>query len=481
MKKITLSLMAALVTVGATAGGLKTMPRHTLPKALHSAAEARQPLLSPVTTMQAKHPSAVSNMPFKPAQRLNAMAKAEEDATQEDALPYMVTTYTYQYDENVDAFLIRNMYVVQAQVDNGKAQLALFGLNPIEGVVEKGSNSMMQYAEEGERVDSITFSVGTVVYTEEDGTNYVIGLADINYNKLTRKYDFTRFADKTFGAYYYPDNGQIYVPGNYILALFPEDTSVSSPAYGLALCMLQLYPLDDIRAVMLKGTYSGQSYGGNPLTGDIRVVPVTSSDASGTAINSYYIAGFDPISDNAWLCFEQSADGFTATLDPDQFVDNAYYYTDETETDYFNITFTNFGYSGPDKDGYFTPTNYEQEEQVMGQLTYLVTVDNDENITLESDGSGNYFDYGFAEPDYDEDNSGLWAMVKNLKLNITSELLHPELTEGIKDASTNALRVLATECFDLQGRHVTSKHQGMTICKTRLADGSTRSSKVIRK
>ncbi len=104
-------------------------------------------------------------------------------------------------------------------VEGNKAYLQLFeeGLAPLEGEVFSGSNYMQSLYGDETKVDSITFTVG-VVYTGETAT-YDIAVCDYD-----RSIGIYKTNQKTFGAYYFADYGELYVPE--ILGLFSdEDTN----------------------------------------------------------------------------------------------------------------------------------------------------------------------------------------------------------------------------------------------------------------
>jgi len=65
----------------------------------------------------------------------------------------------------------------------------------------------------------------------------------------------------------------------------------------------------------------------------------------------------------------------------------------------------------------------------------------------------------------------------NLAFTVIPEFVH----NGIDGVSEGATRVLSSDSFDLQGRRVSADHTGLTIVKQRMADGTVKSRKVIRK
>lgn len=129
-------------------------------------------------------------------------------------------------------------------VQDGKAYFAPFAdLGMVEGVVEAGAKNA--YSEFG--ADSITFTCSSIATSTATGEKLYLEPCDFNLND-----DWTvvrKDGAKTFGAYYFAENGELYVPE--ILALFVEDPLEKNPNSHYDV----LYPLD----LMPKSAYEEYS------------------------------------------------------------------------------------------------------------------------------------------------------------------------------------------------------------------------------
>ena len=118
-------------------------------------------------------------------------------------------------------------------VQDGKAYLKPFAdLGMVEGVVEAGVQNM--YSVLG--ADSITFTCSSIATLKANGAKLYLEPCDFNLND-----DWTvvrKDGAKTFGAYYFAENGELYVPE--ILALFVEDPLEKNPYSHYDV----VYPLD---------------------------------------------------------------------------------------------------------------------------------------------------------------------------------------------------------------------------------------------
>ena len=115
-------------------------------------------------------------------------------------------------------------------VQDGKAYLAPFAnLGMVEGVVEAGVQNM--YSVLG--ADSITFTCSSIATLTATGEKLYLEPCDwVDYTAVRMD------GAKTFGAYYFAEYGELYVPE--ILALFVEEPMEKSPVSHSYV----LYPLD---------------------------------------------------------------------------------------------------------------------------------------------------------------------------------------------------------------------------------------------
>lgn len=456
MNKITLLLVAALMTMGA-------MARPTLVKKPGAMSFAKEMKATPgaFRSVQAKmqaNNTFYAGMPLSAAAKLKTIARAPEEDSPTAGLNNYVSTYVYEYDEILDDFLFSSMYGAFAKVADGKAQLSLFSdFVPVEGVVESGTNWYSEYA--GERIDSITFDLSTVIAINgETGKNFVYGLIDVEYDEESRSYLFTHLPNKKLGAYYWADEDFLYIPD--ILGIYAEDATEDVPDYAVA--DLKLTPSEEIENSILLGEYNATNYSGESLSGEIDVLPSPWANEAGELRYDFYVAGFDPIYPYAWLCIEQSEDGLTASMPSFQYVYNGELNLAEDHTT--NAAIINYGFS----------LAADGRLKAVGDLSYFVEEEGD-NLVLESDGEGSYCDYIFAEAQYDEEETGVYTILNDLKFTIT-----PVLAD-VKGVNNGTSKAVATEYFDMQGRRVAHNQKGLVLAKTRMADGTVISKKVVRK
>ena len=471
MKKITLLLMTALMSTGVMASPslVKKLSKSRLAKELKATPGA----FNSIQTQRQAYKAFYAGMPEKTATKLKAVSRAPEDNPLADLEPY-ISPYTYMYDEICEGYLLYNMFPAYVKIADGKAQFSLFELDPVEGVVETGDNWLS--SKYGEQVDSITFNTDMVVATgETSGKEYVMGFSTYDYDEDGRLFT-TRSESKTLGAYYFAEDGLLYIPSDIIVGIYDKDPAENEPV--MAVNSLQLMPYSDIYKQILKGSYTAKDYYKEPLSGDILAWIDPWTNDNGETVYDFYVRGFDPIFDEAWLRMSQSEDLFTATMLPEQIVYSGGFYTDASRTESFDATILNIGLAETAGSLNYSYAGTENE----GEMDFFVTVDEAENtFLLESDGESLYADYGIAEPDYYEAQTGLYDLLYDLNITITTE----HAFDGEEDAGVQGVsgsnRVQSTEYFDLQGRRVSATHKGMTVRKTRLADGTIKSSKYIRK
>ena len=87
-------------------------------------------------------------------------------------------------------------------------------------------------------------------------------------------------------------------------------------------------------------------------------------------------------------------------------------------------------------------------------------------------------DYGIADPDH-RNQTGTYWLLYDLNLTITNERAISDEELAVKSVGSD--KVASAEYFDMQGRRVSANHKGVTLMKTRMADGSVSSRKLVRK
>ena len=182
------------------------------------------------------------------AQNAIKASKRAEEVSEEDLIPtYSMDNYIYT---NVTGAMFMPMYEgASYAIKDSKVYFTPFeGLDCIEGELIEGCDMF-------ENADSITFTLSTQKEVGQDkaGTKYYIGLAtfDMDSKELKRN-------DKmTFGAYYFPENGEIYVPLfslDDFVCLFAENAT--DPEFGYSIANLDIMPQDYLNEYMFYGRYT---------------------------------------------------------------------------------------------------------------------------------------------------------------------------------------------------------------------------------
>ncbi len=389
-------------------------------------------------------------------------ARAEEANPFEGMIP-VVSPICYLYDDIYQGFLQYNMFVAYFGVNGTAAKLSLFQTDAIDGVVESGPNMLTPYAEDGEVIDSITFDLQKPVYVDEEtGTKYILDLIDPNSENLTR------LNATTMGGYYFPADSTLAFTSDVIVGLFPEDKTVNEPVGGLLVTYMQYYPLDTVFSQLLKGTYTGTTYDGEPLSGDVQVFADTDYDYDdeGNSIPYYcfYINNFDLYEPTAWMRVDQSTDGLTASLARFQYILTANF-EDENVEDGMPYTLCTYSFQKMTEQGAYPSAN--------GACNFFTSVDENENIIMENDGEGQYTEIGWPlEGDFE-----LFGFIYDLTFTLTAE----KVDAAVKGISNTTAKPVGVEYYDLQGRRVNRHQKGALVMKTRLSDGTVTSYKFVRK
>lgn len=330
MKKILLAMMAIAVS-------MTTM--------------AKQQGITPVSKsvgVSINLPKMVNNDTYKSATERNAAmnafysdarfqrnavkaSKRAEEINPEEAIPtYAMSNYVYT---DVTGPMYMPFYDGASYiVKDNKVYFAPFdGLDFIEGEIIKGNNTFAE-------ADSITFTISSQEVGEDKaGTKYYIGMATLN----TQTYDLTRNTKTTFGAYYFPEKGEIYVPLftlDDFVCLFAENAT--TPEFGYAIANLDIMPQDYLSEYFYTGSFTATDATSEEPTSYSGKVKAFISE------NSIFVKGINsPISllKDSWMEFETGEDLTSATLSYNQLLGIAELYTDDTYTTTAQVAFTPVG------------------------------------------------------------------------------------------------------------------------------------------
>lgn len=334
MKKLLLLMMAAVVSMTTMARQLGIAPAAkatgvgiNLPKlvnngAVKSVAERNAALNAFYSAKQQRAQNAIK------------ASKRAEEVSEEDLIPtYSMDNYIYT---NVTGAMFMPMYEgASYAIKDNKVYFTPFeGLDCIEGELIEGCDMF-------ENADSITFTLSTQKEVGQDkaGTKYYIGLAtfDMESKELKRN-------DKmTLGAYYFPENGEIYVPLfslDDFVCLFAENAT--DPEFGYSIANLDIMPQDYLNEYMFYGRYTAS----DALSED--VVPERYFGKVKAFINgsSIFVKGINSsfgLIEDAWVEFETDEEFTNAIVSDEQLLGFAELYTDDTYTTTAQLALTPVG------------------------------------------------------------------------------------------------------------------------------------------
>lgn len=334
MKKLLLLMMAAVVSMTAMARQLGIAPAAkatgvgiNLPKlvnngAVKSVAERNAALNAFYSAKQQRAQNAIK------------ASKRAEEVSEEDLIPtYSMDNYFYT---NVTGVTHMPMYEgASYAIKDNKVYFTPFeGLDCIEGELIEGCDMF-------ENADSITFTLSTQKEVGQDkaGTKYYIGLAtfDMDSKELKRN-------DKmTLGAYYFPENGEIYFPLYSLddfVCLFAENAT--DPEFGYVIANLDIMPQDYLNKYMCYGRYTASEALSENAVPE-RYYGKVKALVNG---NSIFVKGLNsPIGliEDSWVEFETDDEYANAIVSDNQLLGFAELYTDETYTTTAQVAFTPVG------------------------------------------------------------------------------------------------------------------------------------------
>jgi len=261
---------------------------------------------------------------------VKASKRAEEINPEDEILTYSLTNYIYT---DVTGPIYMPFYDGASYVvkDNKVFFTPFEGLDFIEGEIIKGNNTF-------ENADSITFTISHQEVGEDNaGTKYYIGMATLD----RETYDLTRNTKKTFGAYYFPEKGEIYVPLftlDDFVCLFAEDAA--TPEFGYAVANLDIMPQDHLSEYFYRGTFTAKD------ATDDEPTPYSGNIEAFISDNSIFVKGINSaigMIKDSWMEFETDEEFTSAILADNQLLGFAELYTDETYTTTAKVAFTPVG------------------------------------------------------------------------------------------------------------------------------------------
>lgn len=429
MKKFLLVAALAFVTMGASANnGVKKASFNREKKAVQVSNTVVKNLSGVTAALKAIDPK-------------NVKENYSANVTRADGEVTLIPAYsewTYHYESDF-GFIPQIMYSGASYlVKDGKAYLKPFAdLGMVGGVVEKDVTNA--YSEDG--ADSITFSVGKIAsYKGADSTTVDLFLEPC----YIENYAPHRLNQKTFGAYYFAEADELYIPASTALALFTSDETATDPfSTKYVARMLDLLPQADYQENMSKATFTATSYYG------------TDNDWSGDAqayLGDGYlcIKGISNADEEAWIEFDATEEDETVyELFQDQWINTYKFYTDATRTETYRGVVTTVGLL--QADGNLTGFNKAADFSSFFQMT-----DNaDETSTLENTDNTVYGEYIYGETD----EQGGMNNAANMKINI----LYESVADGIQSVGVESSAKFQNAIYNMAGQRVGKNFKGLVI------------------
>lgn len=444
MKKVLLVAVCALITLSASA-----ISRQHAPKAKFNPKDSKSLMLTPgaFKSLAAKQEamnafySDVTPTVSKVA-HIKASRRAEGDEVVEPELKPCFSQWTYFYTSIMGGFVPQIMYEgASFLVSDGKAYFAPFArLGYVEGVVEKDVLNM--YSEEG--ADSITFTASVIAtYTDPDTQAETDLTLEPCYIENYTPY---RSEIKTFGAYYFAEYNELYIPASTTVALFDAsstDINIFDEVYVAR--RLDLEPQEDLKPFISKGTYKNVSYYGAEYdtAGDCEVYL--------GAQHCICVKGADASYDKAWIEYDyDETNPSILSVIENQVAGLFNFYNDATRTDTHLGLLVTVGLlqSGGQLIGFNEDADYAS--------FYSITDNADETTTITNTANTVYGDYVFMEDGYE---GGMYDAVDQT-IVITYEPAYEPT--GIKTVTDNTNKQTGIT-YNLNGQRVDASHKGLVI------------------
>ena len=468
MKKFTLILAAALVSLGSTAQTVQQ--RAEIMKALShpNVISAKQHniqqslLFSPDEVKKAKLETAKI---LKSAPKRHLDVKKAEGTPRESKYDIFRTYYVeYPYLDNWQSSAQTSMNEGTVAVSNDSVRMLVDGNFAYFQGKRSADNYFTQKYGPEVGIDSITFSIEGNTFESNDGTK-TYNLALMSYDKNS---GFSRLSDKTFGAYYFKDSKQI-VCRDLLYGFFVGDSSTpveyTVKNYQYHYCADSL-DAATFRAKVVQDYVNSEGKHINLGSDTARVV---------FAGDCMFIKGLSVANPDAWYQIDYQ-------LSEDQTdIIGAYVYCNQ----YIGSgTLELTDGSKPYCDIVFYPVTVSGEKLYLAEmLNMFLDYNEDGTIVLSSDGSAYYAElFGSKE----RENLGLYCYIygdgsafdaeAGTVITITNEII-----SGIKGVNAQAAAGNATvEYFDLQGRRVDASAKGLVVKRVRSANGVVTSTKILK-
>lgn len=316
-------------------------------------------------------------------------------------------------------------------VQDGKAYFAPFAdLGMVEGVVEAGVQNM--YSELG--ADSITFTCSSIATLKATGEKLYLEPCNwVDYTAVRMD------GAKTFGAYYFAEYGELYVPE--ILALFVEEPMEKNPISPSDV----LYPMD----LMPQSLYAEYT-----------------SKANASAVGGF--DGTPYATNNAIAVFGEDCvyvKGAEMSFNPDAWIKFA---MDENDESLYNVSalqgFTQITYKGDPgilvmegaKHDGSSVTGFTGSSLMDSNVSFKWVDNADETSTLsilDNTAMGNYIIASTAEG---VSGLGFYEAFANMTINITYESI-----VGINEVKGNKQQNDAI--YNIAGQRVAKDYKGLVI------------------
>lgn len=462
MKKFTLMVAAALVSLGAAAQTVQSLVPAGMKASFQQKMEMKNVGLSPYNmktlavdpAQQAQNAALLNelreNANHKNLPKLTAAALMKQGGVQKaDAVVQYGFYNGYRFSNLIGGSASFYMWEGKYTVDGSEIQLDPYGFDYMKGEILKGNN---EYSSKG--ADSISFKSGQVVAKDKSGNEYAIYMGSVGVNADQSAYVLNRSNDP-IGGYYFPESGEIYIP--YFFALFPvngteflDGTAIGGLDMLNANKILEAAYLAKVTAL----TSPSESYPDGEIIEEDSCVAVNFG-------NSLAISGMSYQDPSSFLNVVVSEDGASAAVENNQYVTT------------FGINESKGGGSLEIYEAAFTPSGDRFQFYQNGFGMFFGEGENGA-LVLESDGSSYLCEPGFSDnKDYDGYLYGVYtAMVVEISQTTVIEA-------GIDGVTENKGDVVATEYFDMLGRKADKSH-GLVVKKMRYADGSVKSVKVVK-
>lgn len=462
MKKFTLMVAAALVSMGAAAQTVQSLVPAELKASFQQKMEMKNVGLSPYNmktlavdpAQQAQNAALLNelraNANHKTLPKLTAAALMKQGGVQKaDAVVQYGFYNGYRFSNLIGGSASFYMWEGKYTVDGSEIQLDPYGFDYMKGEILKGNND---YSSIG--ADSISFKSGQVVAKDKSGNEYAIYRAEPVENADQTAYVLNR-SDEPIGGYYFPETSEIYIP--YFFALFPvngteflDGTAIGGLDMLNANKILEAAYLAKVTAL----TSPSKSYPEGEIIEEDSCVAVNFG-------NSLAISGMSYQDPSSFLNVVVSEDGASAAVKNNQYVNT------------FGLNESVGGGSLEIYEAAFTPSGDRFQYYQNGFGMFFGEGENG-SLVLESDGSSYLCELGHSDnKDY---NGYLYGVYTAMMVEISQTTV---IEAGIDGVTENKGDVVATEYFDMLGRKADKAH-GLVVKKMRYADGSVKSVKVVK-